>query len=134
MEKFNIESTVLLSFKCWGFDGYFFYEAFYIHKLFQAINSIDWHHIQTNLLTHLNIKRSLSWFWSHLMRFCVFFNLCNWVKYVFVSSMPPGWVDDIIWYPGNIHDVVWTKAKGLHNVLILKFVPGQEALWRRNLN
>ena len=59
MEKFNIESTVLLSFKCWGFDGYFFYEAFYIHKLFQAINSIDWHHIQTNLLTHLNIKRSL---------------------------------------------------------------------------
>ena len=47
------------------------------------------------------------------------------MNYVFVSSMPPGWVNDIIRYPGNIHDVVWTKAKVLHIVIILKFVPGQ---------
>ena len=35
------------------------YEAFYIHKLFQAINSINWHHIQTNSLTNMRKIRFL---------------------------------------------------------------------------
>ena len=87
------------------------YGAFYIHKLFQAINSIDWHYIQTNLLTHLYENISFSKFRCHLMRLCVSLNICNCMNYVCVTSLPPGWVDDIICYPGNIQDVVWTKAK-----------------------